>query len=117
MTQILPYFLQNISDESIKNSFNLTNKSLLTNSKIDCRLSGSTCTTLIINLEKIICANLGDSRAVLAKYENGTYNSFNLSNDHKPNDSNEMKRFLLNGGRIKPFYDYDLEKYVRPERV
>ena len=117
ITQILPDYLQDISDESIINSFNLTNKSLITNSKIDCSFSGSTCTTLIINLEKIICANLGDSRAVLAKYENGTYNAFNLSNDHKPNKSLEMKRILLNGGRIEPFYDEELHKYLGPERV
>ena len=117
ITQILPDYLKEISDESIINSFNLANKSLITNSKIDCSLSGSTCTTLLISLEKIICVNLGDSRAVLAKYENGTYNAFNLSNDHKPNESTEMKRILLNGGRIKPFYDDELQKYVGPERV
>ena len=117
ISKIMPTYLMDNSDESIINSFKLTNKSLLSKSKIDCSLSGSTCTTLILNLEKIICANLGDSRAVLGRYENGIYNAINLSNDHKPSVPSEMKRILLNGGRIKPFYDIELKKYLGPERV
>ena len=113
----LPNYLKDTSDESIINSFNLTNNSLINNPKIDCSLSGSTCTTLIINLEKIICANLGDSRAVLGKYENGIYTAINLSQDHKPNNPIEMKRILINGGRIKPYYDEELKQYLGPERV
>ena len=117
ITKNLPNYLQDISDESIKNSFYSTNHTLINNSKIDCSLSGSTCTTLIINLERIICANLGDSRAVLAKYENGIYNAVNLSRDHKPSEPDEMKRIILKGGRIKPFYDEELKMYLGPERV
>ena len=117
ITKTLPIYLQDISDESIISSFISTNNSLINNSKIDCSLSGSTCTTLIINLEKIICANLGDSRAVLAKQENGMYTAINLSKDHKPSDPNEMKRILIKGGRIKPFFDEELKKYLGPERV
>ena len=113
----LPNYLKDTSDETIINSFNLTNNSLINNPKIDCSLSGSTCTTLIINLEKIICANLGDSRAVLGKYENGIYTALNLSQDHKPNNPIEMKRILINGGRIKPYYDEELKQYLGPERV
>ena len=117
ITKTLPDYLQDTSDESIVNTFISTNNSLINHSKIDCSLSGSTCTTLIINLEKIICANLGDSRAVLAKYENGAYNAIDLSRDHKPSDPDEMKRILLKGGRIRPFYDEELKKYLGPERV
>jgi serine/threonine protein phosphatase PrpC len=117
ITKTLPDYLQDTSDESIINTFISTNDSLINNSKIDCSLSGSTCTTLIINLEKIICANLGDSRAVLAKYEKGAYNAIDLSRDHKPSDPDEMKRILLKGGRIRPFYDEELKKYLGPERV
>ena len=117
ISKMIPNYLVDTSDESIINTFNLINKSLLHNTKIDCSLSGSTCTTLIINLERIICANLGDSRAVLARYENGMYNAFNLSNDHKPNIPSEMKRILSNGGKIEPYYDEDLKKYLGPQRV
>ena len=117
ITKTLPQYLQDISDESIINAFISTNNSLTNNSKIDTSLSGSTCTSLIISLEKMICANLGDSRAVLAKYENGIYSAVNLSRDHKPNDPNEMKRVLSSGGRIKPFFDEELKKYLGPERV
>ena len=117
ITKTLPQYLQDTSDESIINAFISTNNSLTNNSKIDTSLSGSTCTSLIISLEKMICANLGDSRAVLAKYENGIYSAVNLSRDHKPNDPNEMKRVLSSGGRIKPFFDEELKKYLGPERV
>ena len=117
ITKKMPNYLKDISDEFIIKSFNLTNNSLIQNSKIDCSLSGSTCTLLIINLEKIICANLGDSRAVLGKYENGIYSAVNLSKDHNPNDPNEMKRILINGGRIEPYFDEELKKYIGPKRV
>ena len=117
ITKMMPNYLLDISDESIIKTFISINNSLIRNSKIDCSLSGSTCTALIINLEKIVCANLGDSRAVLCKYENGKYSAVNLSKDHKPNSENEMKRILKNGGRIKPFYDEDLQKFLGPERV
>jgi len=117
ISKSLPNFLKDTSDESIISGFIATNNTLINNSKIDCSLSGSTCTTLIINLDKIICANLGDSRAVLARYEKGIYSAVDLSNDHKPSDPNEMKRILIKGGRIKPFYDEELKKFLGPERV
>ena len=117
ITKTLPNFLRDNSDEAIISGFITTNNTLINNSKIDCSLSGSTCTTLIINLDKIICANLGDSRAVLARYEKGIYSAVDLSNDHKPSDPNEMKRILIKGGRIKPFYDEELKKFLGPERV
>jgi len=117
ISKALPNFLKDNSDEAIISGFITTNNTLINNSKIDCSLSGSTCTTLIINLDKIICANLGDSRAVLARYEKGIYSAVDLSKDHKPSDPNEMKRILIKGGRIKPFFDEELKKFLGPERV
>lgn len=70
-----------------------------------------------IKSRKIICINLGDSRTVLARYENGKYTAINLSNDHKPNLKEEKKRILLNGGRIKPFYDEKTKKFLGPDRI
>ena len=34
--------------------------------------SGSTCVTLIYTPEKLICANVGDSRAVIGRCEHGS---------------------------------------------
>ena len=119
VSKFLPKNLTNIStDESIKSAFITTQTSLLNdNLKIDSSLSGSTCTSLILSLEKLICINLGDSRAVLARYENGVYNTINLSRDHKLTEPDEMKRVLKSGGIIKQYYDDKTKGYIGPERV
>ena len=94
-----------------------TNNSLINNTKIDCSLSGTTCTSIIITLDKIICANIGNTRAILAKFENGCYNTINLSRDHKPTESDEIKRILSEGGVIKQIYDKTKKEYLGPERI
>ena len=117
ISKCLPNFLADISDKNIISSFNSLNQNIVQNSKIDCSLSGSTCTSIILNQEKIISINLGDSRTVLARNENGKYIAINLSNDHKPNIKEEKKRILINGGRIKPFYDDITKKFLGPDRI
>ena len=47
------------------------NYKLHTHDIIDTTFSGSTCVSLIYTPEKIICANVGDSRAVLGRFTNG----------------------------------------------
>jgi len=113
----LPPKIKIISNENIKNAFLSTNKSLIEESKIDCSLSGSTCSSLIISQDKLISANVGDSRAVLARYENGQYNAINLTRDHKPTEPDEMKRILNNGGRIKQFTEPRTGNSIGPERI
>ena len=100
-----------------KNAFLSTNKSLIEESKIDCSLSGSTCSSLIISQDRLISANVGDSRAVLARYENGQYNAINLTRDHKPTEQDEMKRILNCEGRIKQYTDPQSGKGIGPERI
>ena len=119
VTKFLPEKINSIStDESIKEAFLTIQKSLLNeNTKIDISLSGTTCTSVIISPEKIICANIGDSRAILARYENGTYNVINLSRDHKLTEPDEMKRIINNGGVIKQYYHDKNKEYIGPKRV
>ena len=117
ISKCLPNFLADTSDKNIICSYNSLNRNLVENSKIDCTFSGTTCTSIILNPEKIISLNLGDSRVVLAKYEKGDYTAVNLSTDHKPNISSEKKRILINGGRIKPYYDEKAKKFLGPDRV
>ena len=114
---ILPKKLMNAKEEDIIQTFLTINQSLIEESKIDCSLSGSTCCSLIITPNKIISINLGDSRAVLARYENGQYNAINLTRDHKPTELDEMKRVLNCGGRIKQFTDSKTGKNIGPERI
>ena len=109
--------IKNTSKEELTKAFIDTNESLINKTKIDCSLSGATCTSLIITLDKIICANIGNTRAILARFENGCYNSVNLSRDHKPTESDEIKRIISEGGLIKQLYDKNRKEYIGPERI
>ena len=113
----LPKKVTKITEETISKAILSTNKSLIEESKIDCSLSGSTCTTLIVSPDKIISASAGDTRAVLARYENGQYNAINLTRDHRPTESDEMKRILNSNGRIKQYTDKKTGKSTGPERI
>ena len=118
ISNYLPDFITDSSDpKNITNGFIKCNNALTTSTDIDCTLSGSTCVSLFISLDKIICANIGDSRAVLARYENGNYNTIKISRDHKPTEFDEMKRILENNGRIEKYYDTDFDAFVGPKRI
>lgn len=57
---------------------------------------GSTAVVTIINATTIICANIGDSRAILSRH--GT--QIPLSNDHKPELPGEKQRIEKAGGSV-----------------
>ena len=71
----------------------------------DVMCSGSTCVTVIIRSDVIICGNVGDSRAVLAKRNGSSFTAVDLSKDHKPDVEEEKRRILDFGGRIHPYQD------------
>lgn len=80
---------------------------MATNSGIDLYFSGSTCVSVLIVGNKVFCANVGDSRAVLAREINeGVFCGFPLSRDHKANEPDEEERILRHGGRIDAFRDH-----------
>lgn len=76
-------------------------------------LSGTTCVLTIFNWDMILCANSGDSRAILIS-EHETENQYDsrnsdnkyyytqLSNDHKPDLPQEAQRIIAKNGRIEP---------------
>ena len=117
ISETLPLCVKKVSNDDLINAFIETNDLLLNKTKIDCSLSGATCTSLIITLDKIICANIGNTRAILARFENGCYNTVNLSRDHKPTESDEIKRIISEGGVIKQLYDKTKKEYIGPERI
>ena len=84
---------------------------LLLQTNIDTTFSGSTTVLVLILENSIYTANIGDSRAVLAKLkqENHTFFStimpYCLSNDHKPDSPLEYKRIIEKGGRVDTYYD------------
>ena len=119
ISQNLPLLIKNTSKENLTKAFIDINESLIdkNKTKIDCSLSGCTCTSLIVSLDKIICANIGNTRAILSRYENGCYNSINLNRDHKPTESDEIKRIISQGGEIKQSFNKTKKKYIGPERI
>lgn len=55
----------------------------------DIKFSGSTCVTCLIYANRVICSNVGDSRAILVTFENDQLSCKPLSRDHKPDESDE----------------------------
>ena len=72
--------------EIIKETFIIVNDKLVENQDIDSIFSGTTCVSVTFTPEKLICPNIGDSRAVLERYDinKKKYISIDLSRDHKP---------------------------------
>ena len=103
--------------ELIKETFIIVNDKLVENQNIDSVFSGTTCVSVIYTPEKLICPNIGDSRAVLARYDKNKnkYNAIDLTRDHKPTESDERQRIIENDGRIQPFIEDG--EFVGPERI
>ena len=86
----------------------------------DATFSGTTCVLVIQIGKKIICANVGDSRAILVynnKSDNDSKTSiFNLSHDFKPDLPEEKKRIYKMGGIVEQMQDMNGLK-AGPPRV
>jgi serine/threonine protein phosphatase PrpC len=76
---------------------------ILREQEIESRNSGSTCVIVIHLGEHIICANAGDSRAILIydKKHNNNYKVFPLSVDSKPELKEEKDRIYRAGGIVE----------------
>lgn len=93
--------------------------------KIECNFSGTTVVTVMIKDDHLLCANLGDSRAVLASHKAATAKLSHLENlvclddlgmkwvcqglsrDHKPDLPEERERISLSGGRVSSYVEVD----------
>lgn len=87
-------------------SFERTNRALSA-SGIDVRHSGTTACTAQLAGSELIVANVGDSRAVIGRYEPGAANALiarDLSIDHKPDSDREHRRITRAGGRVAPMH-------------
>ena len=78
--------------------------------KFNCEMSGTTCNIIIQLEEHIICANAGDSRAILVYSESNNSNLldtkiFKLSNDLKPELPEEKRRIEEHGGSVQKMID------------
>lgn len=100
----------------IKETFYDVNMKLTSYEMINSLLSGSTCVSVIYTPQKLITANVGDSRAIMGKYINGQWKAFDLTRDHKPSEEDEKERILAKNGRIEPMRDDD-DTFIGPPRV
>eukprot|EP00002_Diphylleia_rotans_P010991 TRINITY_DN2179_c0_g1_i8.p1 TRINITY_DN2179_c0_g1~~TRINITY_DN2179_c0_g1_i8.p1 ORF type:complete len:208 (-),score=42.70 TRINITY_DN2179_c0_g1_i8:583-1206(-) len=82
-------------------------------SEFDVELSGTTAVVVIQIGNKLMMANVGDSRAILGRYVAGNttidrkkaHEAIDLTRDQKPNDKHEMERIIGAGGQVDCFYD------------
>ena len=103
----------------IKDIFSQIDICLSLQKDFDTEKSGCTCILILQIGSKIICANIGDSRAILV-YSN-SQNLFNtktfpLSLDSKPDLPSELKRIINCGGEVHKNINKKGE-YVGPMRV
>lgn len=64
-------------------------------------MSGTTVVVILMYRNIIICANAGDSRAVMFTGSNDGLKPVPLSRDHKPDDSDEAARIRACNGRVE----------------
>ena len=94
----------------------------LKNAEFDAFGSGSTCILIIHIGQHILCANVGDSRAIVAYDDNKEDKEFNyleqaqLSIDYKPDLEEEKNRILLSGGAVEQMQN-QFGEGVGPYRV
>ena len=89
----------------LKRAFRHAERDIEKTTDIDANFSGTTCVMVFQVGEKILCANVGDSRAIMVKGDK----AIPLSFDQKPDDPEESKRIKENGGEISQ-YEEDGEK-------
>ncbi len=83
----------------------------LAKSKYEVNFSGTTAVLVLQIDDLLICANTGDSRAILCSSDGIKP----LSIDHKPENEAEKQRIISNGGRVEKFNDGG--EFVGPYRV
>mmetsp|Transcript_32115 Transcript_32115/g.73421 ORF Transcript_32115/g.73421 Transcript_32115/m.73421 type:complete len:366 (+) Transcript_32115:98-1195(+) len=102
--------------------FEEVNNNLERDKAIDSSLSGTTAVGGVIigdtaGLRRIVMANAGDSRAVVAQTNpDGSCTAVDLSDDQKPDRPDEQARILQCGGRVQPLTDEDGNP-IGPSRV
>ena len=89
----------------------------------DTQLSGSTVVLIFFEGTRLLCANLGDSRAAkcevkMTESDEIAFSVQELSKDHKLEDPKECERILKRGGRVESFKDtMNGDEAIGPKRV
>jgi len=88
----------------------------LAKSDVNCTFSGTTAVVCLFNADNIYTANVGDSRAVLAREEQGKLKAIGLSFDQKPDNPKEKERIEKKNGRVEPCKG-PMGEFIGPHRV
>jgi len=94
--------------EAFSRAFSLSDKEL--GEDDDCRHSGTTCVAMLIRGNDIWVANVGDSRAVMARRVGDHIEGIPLTRDHKPSEPDERERIRTAGGRIQTSQNQETER-------
>ena len=100
------YRLKKSDYHILRRLFRHAERDLHKKNEIDANFSGTTCVLVLQVGDRFICSNIGDSRAIMVKTGNEVVL---LSIDQKPDDPEESKRIIQNGGEISQ-YEEDGEK-------
>lgn len=102
--------------EVILDAFKRTNNDLRL-SNINITYSGTTLVSVLLIGNYIVCANVGDSRAIVGSYKNSTHwQARAISHDHKPDIPAEYERIMRSNGRVECYVD-EFGNSVGPKRV
>lgn len=93
-----------IKPEVLTEAFRLTDNDLHLSS-IDINYSGSTFVALLLSGRSYICANVGDSRAIIGTLRCGHWMTKPISSDHKPSVQEERERIEKMNGRVEEYKD------------
>lgn len=89
---------QKVLEEAVRK----TNEDLL-GSKINVTFSGTTLVAVLLAGDRLVCANVGDSRAVVGKFRNSQWTAHAISRDHKPDSPQEYERIINSNGRVESY--------------
>jgi serine/threonine protein phosphatase PrpC len=101
-----------LTDSLLSSSIQSLNEEI--EKKFDSSFSGSTLTLVSIQGKKLLCANVGDSRAIIGNQINDlspntssgrSWVAVALSRDHKPDLNDEFDRITSSGGRVLAYSD------------
>ncbi|CAN8070735.1 unnamed protein product [Agarophyton chilense] len=84
-------------------------------SALESFMTGTTLAAAIVHKGSITCANLGDSRVVVATVRNGIIVPISLTEDHIPEVPRERKRIESAGGRVERWTPANLD--TGPARI
>jgi protein phosphatase len=89
------------TDAALVKAFSETDAAILKKHGDDCTSVGTTCVTLLLGAKEVICASVGDSRAVLARKMGTPDDVVSLSFDHKAENEAERARIEAANGTVE----------------